>query len=434
MNMIKRSFGALLGNSMQFYDFTIYAFLAPYISKEFFNFENSFISYLMVFSVFASGYLSRPLGSLLFGYIGDRKGRSYALSKTIIISTVATCSMGLIPGYEIIGIYAPVLLIIFRLLQGIAVSGEEGGAVVLLFEKFCFKNPNIIGGSVLSSVLFGVIIGTVVCNITDLFINYTLITWAWRIPFVLALPFGVVALILRFYLNDYHSFNAAIENNLILKTPTKTLLSKYSWMIFYGVCIVSIYSITTSTLIIHIPYYLNTKIGYSHNTSLSVLCLAITFIALLTPWIAYRTNKIDPLALYKISIIGLILFAPVMFFAFSSGYLILVLCAILIFSIIIALVSCTIFSILVGLFPFNVRYSGVSLAFNLAVTIFSSTTPIVLLFVEKNFKNEIAPGIYLSFISLILLCIIFFLTKKISFFHTYESDIESFMYTHKPLA
>ena len=180
--MIKKSLGVLLGNAIQFYDFTIYSFLAPQISKEFFHFENQFISYLMVFGIFASGYFSRPLGSLLFGYLGDKKGRSYALSKTIIISAMATFAMGIIPGYDKIGIYAPVILVILRLLQGIAVSGEEGGAVVLLFEKFSFKNQGIIGGTVLSSVLIGVVIGTITCVIVDFLISYTIFApWAWRV-------------------------------------------------------------------------------------------------------------------------------------------------------------------------------------------------------------------------------------------------------------
>lgn len=432
--MIKKSFGALLGNAMQFYDFTIYAFLAPYISKEFFNYESQFISYLMVFGVFASGYLSRPLGALLFGYIGDKKGRSYALSKTIIISTFATFIMGVIPGYDKIGVYAPLFLVILRLIQGVAVSGEEGGAVVLLFEKFSFKKQGVIGGTVLSSVLAGVVLGTIICVITDLLIEHSILSaWAWRIPFILALPFGAIALVLRLYLSDFNSFNVAIEKKLILKTPTKILLSDYPWAIFYGFCIVSIYSITTSTLIVHLPYYLTKNIGYSHYISLSILMLAISIIAFLTPWIGKHFNKVEPKSIYKLALLGFTLLAPLQFYILSFGSFISTACAVLIFTLIISLISCTVFSILVGIFPFNIRYSGVSLAFNLAVTIFSSTTPLALIFFENKFNSELAPGIYLSIISLLLLSVIHLLNKRLFLPDCYKNDSESFMYPHKTL-
>src|SRR3990167_11089246 len=100
MLLNKRYLGALVGNMMQFYDFTIYAFLTTEISQAFFNFQNKFLSYFVVFSIFASGYLARPLGSLIFGYFGDKKGRSNALSKTIIISAMATFAIGILPNYQ----------------------------------------------------------------------------------------------------------------------------------------------------------------------------------------------------------------------------------------------------------------------------------------------------------------------------------------------
>ena len=151
--MSKKYLGALIGNIMQFYDFTIYAFLTKEISESFFNFESPFVAYLVALSIFATGYITRPLGAILFGHFGDKKGRSWALSKTIIISTLTTFLIGTIPGYQSIGMMAPIFLIILRLLQGLAVSGEEGGAVVLLFENAKFQRRGILGAAVLSSVL-----------------------------------------------------------------------------------------------------------------------------------------------------------------------------------------------------------------------------------------------------------------------------------------
>ena len=369
--------GALIGNTMQFYDFTIYAFLAPQISQEFFNFKNPFLSYLIVFSVFAGGYFTRPLGSLLFGYLGDKNGRSNALSKTILLSTITTFLIGIIPGYQSIGFLSPVMLVVLRLMQGLSVSGEEGGAVVLLFEKYAFKNRGLIGSIVLSSVLAGVILGTFVCAITSQLIARQIIgSWGWRAPFLLSLPLGIIAMALRFYLNDFKLFGLAEKHNLLVQKPTSTLFKNHLRTIIFGVVIVSVYSVATSTLIVHFPYFLTIKAGFSHEDSLIIAIIA----------------------------------------------------GVAIFSVITSLISSAIFSILVGSFPFGVRYSGVSLAFNLSVTLFSSSTPVVLILIEKYFDTPYAPGLYISLISLGCILITGYLRKKLRIEAFNEQEVESFIY------
>ena len=425
----KRYLGALVGNMMQFYDFTIYAFLTTEISQTFFNFQNKFLSYFVVFSIFAGGYLTRPLGSLIFGYVGDKKGRSNALSKTIIISAIATFSIGLIPGYQTIGCFAPIVLILLRLIQGLAVSGEEGGAVVLLFERYAFKNKGVIGASVLSSVLVGVILGILVCTLTShLMSNHTLDAWAWRLPFILSLPFGIVAILLRYYLNDFKLFALAEKNNILVQQPTKTLFREYHWSLLYGFLIVAIYSITTSVLIVHMPYYLNTYLNVSHVTSLNIVAATILIVAGITPFIGKYCDKFKPEVIYNFGALGITIVAPLMFYAFSTGDVYFILFTILFFSVLTACISSVIFSILVGLFPFGVRYSGVSLAFNLGVTVFSSSTPLALMVVEKYYTTSFAPGIYISLFSILALISSYFLRKKLSVVRFDECKEERMLY------
>ena len=425
----KKSIGALVGNAMQFYDFTIYAFLASNISQEFFNFESKFLSYLVVFGVFAGGYLTRPIGSLVFGYFGDKNGRSSALSKTIILSTMATFLIGVIPGYKSVGFLSPLLLITLRLIQGLAVSGEEGGAVVLLFEKHSFKNRGLIGSVVLSSVLFGVIIGLLVCAITSQLIsNNILSSWGWRLPFLLSLPLGIIAFLLRFILNDFKLFNLAETNNLLNKHPTKTLLHDHSWTVMYGFCIVAVYSITTSTLIVHLPYFLSVKNGFSHETSLMILAFAITMVAILTPFFGKICDKLCPLLIHNIALFGIIISSPILFYFISIHNIPLVIGSVVVFSAITALISSTVFSIIVGAFPFGVRYSGVSLSFNLSVTVFSSSTPMILVLIENYFDSFYAPGIYISVLASFFMIVIFTMQKKIHLENFNEAENESFIY------
>ena len=422
----KKSIGALIGNVMQFYDFTIYAFLLPQISQEFFNFKNPFLSYLVVFSVFAGGYFTRPIGSLLFGHFGDKNGRSRALSKTILIATISTFLIGIIPGYKSIGVISPLILVMLRLLQGFAVSGEEGGAVVLLFEQHSFKNKGMIGSVVLSSVLTGVILGMFVCAIiSQLISNQVIGSWGWRIPFLLSLPFGIVAITLRFFLNDFKLFDLAKSQNLLVYKPVMVLFKNHGLAIVFGVSIVSVYSVLTSALIVHLPYFLNIKMGLLYNNSLIVLASFIIFIAIVTPFFGKICDKLNPFLVYHIGLLGMIFLSPIMFYLLSLNNLIYILSGLLIFSIITSLISSSTFSLLVGAFPFGVRYSGVSLSFNLSVTIFSSSTPIVLVLIEKYFNGSFAPGCYISIVGLVCMLVIKILRTKLtekSFYH-HEKEV-----------
>lgn len=414
MFSFKKSIGALIGNTMQFYDFTIYAFLVPQLSQEFFNFKNTFLSYLVAVSVFAGGYFTRPIGALLFGQLGDRKGRSKALSKTIILTSISTFLIGVIPSYTSIGFVASLTLVILRLIQGLAVSGEEGGAAVLLFEKYSFKNRGVIGSLVLSSVLAGVVLGMIVCaSVIYLIDNNYIGHWGWRLPFLLSLPFGVIAIMLRFSINDFKLFNLAKKNEMVANHPIKALFKSHSPTILFGVNIVAIYSIATSTLIVHIPFYLNTKLGFSRGISLAILAVAISFISVLTIFFGKLCDKISSSAIYIAAQISVILFSPILFYMLSLGHFSTVIFSIMGFSIITALISSAIFSILVESFPFGIRYSGVSLSFNLSVTIFSSSTPVVLLLIEQYCKFSYAPGMYISALSMASLLFMFYLKNKI---------------------
>lgn len=425
MRKFSKVAGALAGNAMEFYDFTIYAFLATYIGKEFFNFDDSFLSYFITIAIFTSGYLTRPLGALLFGYIGDKKGRSKALSISIIISTAATFLMGIVPGHEKIGIFAPMILICLRLLQGIAVSGE-GGAIVLLFERYSFKNKGIIGSYVLASTLFGVILGSIICAITSWLVSeFYVSSWAWRLPFLLALPFGMVAILLRYLLNDFSLFKLAEVNELTLRRPIKTLIKKYSHIILYGVCIVSLYSLTTSTLIVHFPYLLTAYMGLTNYHSLLILTMFLIVISIMTPIFGKIISPYNPMIIYKISALLIMLAALFLFHCIAIKNIGLVLLIALIFSILTALISSTLYPIFVGIFPFGVRYTGVAFSFNLSVTLFSSTTPMAMLFLENYFKNVFVSGAYLCLLISMSLLLPLFITKSraITYFNQTEKEL-----------
>lgn len=408
---VKQSAGALIGNSMQFYDFTIFAFLTPQLSQYFFSIDNDFLSYFITILVFSSGYITRPLGALIFGHIGDKFGRSVALSKTIILSTIATFIIGILPSYSTLGYLSPILLIVFRLLQGLSVSGEEGGSVVLLYEKNNFKNKGSIGGLVLSSVLFGVILGSLVCIISTYLISSKIIgEWGWRIPFLFSLPFGIVAIKLRYRINDLKSFSRNKEINTIHQIPLVELVSKHLNKIILSVLIVSTYSLTTSALIVNFPYLIK-KVGFTQELSLGLVALTVMLIGILSPIFGKKFEKHSWKLAYISTLLMLILISPIIFLLISTGKYWLIILALFLFSIPTSSLSALVFMKIVDIFPFGVRYSSVSLAFNLSITIFSSTTPVVLAYLENKYSYVYSGG-YISLFSLTIILFVIFLDSN----------------------
>jgi MHS family proline/betaine transporter-like MFS transporter len=287
----------------------------------------------------------------------------------------------------------------------------------------------VIGAAVLSSVLVGVVLAILVCTVTNqLIVSHALGAWAWRLPFILSLPLGFLAVLFRFYLNDFKLFALAEENKLVVQQPTKILLREHLRSLLYGFFMVAIYSMSTSVLIVHLPYYLTMQLQIAHLLSLKIVAAMIVFVAATTPLIGKYCERFNPEDIYHFGACGIIFFAPFMFYALSTGNFAFIIETALIFSGFTACISSAIFSILVGLFPFGVRYSGVSLAFNLSITVFSSSTPLILMALENYYTNHFAPGLYISVLSILALVISYGLRKKVSILRFNECKEEKMIY------
>lgn len=280
---------------------------------------------------------------------------------------------------------------------------------MLLFEKNSFRNRGIIGSLVLSSVLVGVVLGAIVCFIFTFAINLN--NWGWRVPFLLSLPLGIWGIKLRYVLNDFESFKRAKNKSLIYKAPTNLLFKNYNKELLFGISVVSVYSMVTSTLIVNLPYLLE-KIGWSHEVAMAAVTISLVLIIFLTPFFGFVCRGLKPINIFYIASILIIICFPISFELLSFNNFPSLVASILIISFLIALLSSTIFSAIVGVFPFGVRYSGVSLAFNLSITIFSSSTPFVLVIFEHTFKEYVS-GIYISVLTGLMILLSSFLYKKI---------------------
>jgi len=391
----KAVLGTLLGNIMEFYDFVIYGYLSTYLGKHFFPSENETVSLLMTFSVFAGGYLIRPLGSIIFGYIGDTNGRKPALLYSISLMSFSTLCMGFIPTYKQAGLISPLILTILRLLQGLAVSGEQGGAIVYLAEYFKMQKIGILSSLMLSSVLAGVLLGTLSVAVCQIVLpENEMLSWGWRIPFYFSVVLGFVSFKLRLNSIESPTFKQAYK--IVKQAPVMCLVKEN-----FGNCLkmfsLSIsFSVAISFHNTYLPIFYSKISAFGLKSGLIVSSLGIFWIGILSPLVGFLSEKIGYIKTIQAGCL-LLLISGYQFFLLlqdHSGFSIIIMEVV--FGLVIALISAPMFAVFVQNFPMRSRYTGVSLTYNLGMSIFASLTPMVAIALFQWTNMQYLIGVFLS--------------------------------------
>ena len=357
LNLIKKEklalVSSLFGNVVEFYDFMVFIFLLKYIAANFFPDSCGINGTLKIFSVSIGAYFARPLGALFFGKIGDQSGRKPALLYSIFIASIATTCVGVLPTFSSIGIYASLLLVFLRVLQGFSVSGEQGGAAVFLRELLGKKNGCFAGALIVTSIFSGILLGAFVCYIiAKILSDPVMYDWGWRIPFLLAFPLGVISYCLRKQTKESPVFEQLRIQCAISKNPIKELFTKYWINVLALILIGSLYAIITSTYMVFIPNYLTMQKTWDYANTMLFLTSGLAFMIILIPFCGIIADKIGAIKVIKIgAVCTIFLSIPAIkgilsktFFGLCLGQGIFVL--------LVSLIAAPIFSIIVDVFPF----------------------------------------------------------------------------------
>lgn len=400
---------SISGNALEWYDFALYGYFASIIAKLFFPLQSEFASLMVTFSVFASGFIVRPVGGAIFGHIGDKYGRRSALIISIALITIPTALIGVLPTYQSIGLAAPVLLTVLRLLQGIAVSGELTGSGAFLIESAPDKRRGLYGSLIMCSTYVGLLIGSGIGGLVTVIFSQTQIeTFAWRIPFLVSFIFGLVAFLLRFKCEESQMFTIVESQNNLLKSPIKTTFFNYfpqSSLIFL---LSSSLAVAIYLLSAYLPTYFSSN-GMSLKMSMLASFTGLFALSLLVPVMGYLSDKISRKLVLGFGVLGFILFPYWIFKIASVGTLESSIGAEMLIAVFLAPIAGTLMAVLSETFPTNVRYTGISIAYNTSMTVFGGTTPLIAIYLTKSFNNSIAPAYYLiicGFLSLLALVLI----------------------------
>ncbi|WP_221468162.1 MFS transporter [Saccharopolyspora phatthalungensis] len=373
---------AAIGNTMEWFDFGVYSYIAVVISQVFFPPTSSTAQLLSTFATFAVAFLVRPLGGFFFGPLGDRIGRRKVLATTMVTMALGTLAIGLIPSYATIGLWAPVLLLVARLVQGFSTGGEYGGAATFVSEY----SPDRRRGFMASWLEFGTLAGyslgaALVTVLTVTMTPQDLTGWGWRIPFLVAGPLGIIGLYLRFRLEETPAYRKSSESEQPRTAATfrdlRTIFGRHWRPMLKCLGLVLVFNVTNYMVTAYMPTYLSSVLGFQHTSSLTLVLVTMVLMMGLIVILGRYSDRIGRLPIAGVGSVALIALTFPAFLLLSQGTVAAVLGGLLVLGLTLVCFSSTMPSTLPALFPTDIRYGAVSVGFNISVALFGGTTPLV---------------------------------------------------------
>ncbi|MEU9113016.1 glycine betaine/L-proline transporter ProP [Streptomyces sp. NPDC048483] len=404
--MVKRAVSAAaLGNAMEWFDFGVYSYIAVTLGHVFFPSGNPTAQLLSTFGAFAAAFLVRPIGGMVFGPLGDRIGRQKVLAITMIMMAAGTFAIGLIPSYATIGVGAPVLLLVARLVQGFSTGGEYGGASTFIAEYAPDKKRGFLGSWLEFGTLAGYVGGAgLVTLMTALLSTHDLNSWGWRIPFLIAGPMGIIGLYLRMRLEETPAF-ARLEKEARTKEKTRREAEKrigVREMIFGQwramlLCIglVLVFNVTDYMLLSYMPSYLTSELKYDETHGLLVVLGVMVVMMGVQPFAGKLADRFGRRPVIAAGCAGFLVLSVPALLLIRQGSLAAIALGMAALGLLLVCFTATMPSTLPALFPTKVRYGSLSIGFNISVSLFGGTTPLVVTALIGATGNKMMPAYYM---------------------------------------
>jgi len=391
----------LLANMFEWYEFSVFNYLAITIGQLFFQSEYAISELLKVFTVFAISYFIRPIGSIFFGIIGDRYGRKYALRLSLMLMTVPTIFIGLLPTYSQIGITATIILIFLRAIQGFAMGGELPATACYIFEAAPLKYRSLLCSTVGAAPKIGLLLGSLTTYLlTRYFDNATLLSWGWRIPFLLGIPLTVFIAHVRKGIQETTHFEA------IKQSDSFSIQLRRMWPILIrALQLCCFLNVGLPILTIWMPFYLNHFLGVSlisANLLNTIVLLIMIIVCLLA---GYLSKAVD----YRYSFSGVIIATLLLIFPIFQGIQLyatridILLVLFTIFAILVGITQGIFFELVNEMFPTEVRSLGVSLTCIIPAALIAGTIPLVCTYVIHRTGWLLFPAFYIFLSGLVAL-------------------------------
>ena len=385
----------VIGNILEWYDFAVYGYLASTISGLFFPSSDRIASLLATYLVFGVGFVMRPVGSLLFGVYGDRHGRRKALSAVTFLMAVSTLAIGLLPTYDKVGVLAPILLVVARLLQGLSAGGEWGGSTAYIVEYAPEGRRGFVGSWQQFSVGGGFLLGSLCATVLSFTLSSeALASWGWRVPFLLGILVGGLGAYLRWRLPDTPKYSEIEQQRAVAAAPLADAVREYprETLTAFGITLHNTVAYYIS-LVYMTGYLIDVgKLPKPTAQLIGTICLAV-FVTLI-PFAGMLSDRLGRRPQLMVSCIGFALLGYPFFLLGSSGRVELAFLAQFLMVAFLSLYAGSCPAAYAELFPTRVRYTALSIGYNIAVAIFGGFAPFIATWLIKATGNPLAPAFY----------------------------------------
>lgn len=396
--------GSFIGNFVEWFDYAVYGYLASTIAAAFFPDSDKQTALLATFAVFAISFFVRPLGGFVWGHVGDRLGRRTALSISILIMSGATFCIALIPSYSLIGVGAPITLLVIRVVQGFSAAGEYAGASAFLVEYAPAHRRGMYAAVVPASTAAGLLLGSLLAAVLSVVLNaQQMADWGWRLPFLLAAPMGLIGRYIRTKLEDTPVFRELAHEDKVDHAPVKDMFTRHWASLVLAVGAVLLNAVGFYVILSYMPTYLSTELGFGATESFVATTIAlVTYIGFifLTGLASDRFGR--KRVLITASVLFTLLTVPAFMLLDAGNFAVILLVEIFLGGML-TLNDGTLPSFLAELFPTRIRYSGFAVSFNLANALFGGTAPFVATLLIGVLHTKLAPAWYLVAAALISL-------------------------------
>ncbi|MCX2561708.1 glycine betaine/L-proline transporter ProP [Acetobacter farinalis] len=399
-DMLKRAVGAAaLGNAMEWFDFGVYGYIAVTLGKVFFPASDPTLQLIATFATFTVAFLVRPVGGAVFGPLGDRYGRQKLLAVTMIMMALGTFCIGLIPSYGRIGLWAPVLLLVARLVQGFSTGGEYGGAATFIAEYSTDRNRGLMGSWLEFGTLGGYVAGAGVVTALQFFLNESaMLSWGWRIPFLVAGPLGLMGLYMRTRLEEtpaFQAYAAEAERREHEKPGWRHLFAVHWRQLLKCVGLVLVFNVTDYMLLTYIPSYMTVTLNYPESKGLLLIILVMVLMMPLNVLGGYFSDRLGRRPMVISACLALLVLAIPSLHLIRSGNDLEIFAGLMLLGLALVCFTSSMPSTLPALFYTPVRYTALSVAFNVSVSLFGGTTPLVTAWLVKKTGMLDMPAWYL---------------------------------------
>lgn len=393
-----------IGNAIEFYDFIVYAYLAGYFAAQFFPTHDPVAALLASYGAFATGMIMRPVGGILFGNIGDRIGRKAALQLSVLLIAVPTLMIGLMPTYATIGLWAPILLIVLRMLQGLSVGGEYSSSIVFLIEHAPPKRRGFVGGFSPMGAFGGLLLGTLVSFLCTTALGKAVMAdWGWRVPFIASIFLTGIGIAARRALTQ-----DILNKNEVLKSPVREAFRHYAQPMAAIALANTATGIVSFVGFMYCVPWMVKEAGVSTSLALAINMFGLFMVSLLSLLGGRLGDQFGRLRISRLGVLILLLGAWPAFSLFRTGEVLAMMAGGLLLAVGQGFFLGPLSASMATLLPKQVRVTGLSFGYSLAVGVFGGLAPMLTEYLIARFALPMAPAVVImlgALVSLATLCL-----------------------------